>query len=70
MNSFQWFVALMTSYSRQIESGIKIENVINDMKETFDPGGGYIIPDGTGRQVQSVVHHLGLILELHISGVK
>jgi len=66
MNSFQWITKCMTDMSRLIEAGVPIGNIINDMKETFDPGGSYIIPDGTGRQVNSVVHHLGLILEQHI----
>ena len=43
----------------------RLQEIINDMKETFDPNGSYIIPDGTGREVHSVVHHLGLILENH-----
>jgi len=68
MNSFQWIVALMTSYTRQIRAEVDIETIIEDMKRTFDPGGAYIIPDGTGRKVSSTVHHLGLILEKHIRG--
>lgn len=43
----------------------RLQEIIKDMKETFDPNGSYIIPDGTGREVHSVVHHLGLILEYH-----
>jgi len=66
MESFQWIVGKMTDMSRLIEAGVPIEEIINDMKETFDPGGAYIIPDGSGRKVNSVVHHLGLILEKHI----
>ncbi len=68
MESFQWITALMTSYSRQIDSGASINNIINDMKETFNPDGSYIIPDGSGRKVHSLVHHLGLILDEHING--
>lgn len=67
MSSFQWITALMTSYSRQLELGRPIEDLIEDMKETFDPNGKYIIPDGTSREAHSVVHHLGLILEQHIN---
>lgn len=70
MESFQWIVGKMTDMSRMIEAGIPIEAVISDMKETFDPGGDYIIPDGSGRKVNSVVHHLGLILEQHIAAHK
>lgn len=66
MGSFQWIIALMTSYSKQISYGVPIQEVVDDMKEVFDPNGSYIIPDGTGRKVNSVVHHLGLILEEHL----
>jgi len=66
MRSFQWVTALMTSWSRQLSAGVPVEEIIRDMKNTFHPGGSYVIPDGTGRMVNSVVHHLGLILEKHI----
>jgi len=66
MQSFQWIIALMTSYSRLLRMGSPVENIINDMKETFDPGGSYIIPDGSGVKVSSIVHHLGLVLEKHV----
>lgn len=65
MESFQWISALMTSYSRQLKAGTDVVNVIKDMKETFDPNGKYNVPDGSGREVNSLVHHLGLILEEH-----
>lgn len=63
MSSFQWVTALMVSFSRQLESGTPVENIIKDMVDTFDPKGSYFIPDGSGREVNSIVHHLGLILE-------
>lgn len=67
MSSFQWVVALMTSYSRQVSLGADIKEIISDMSETFDPNGAYIIPDGTGREASSIVHHLGMILEQHVN---
>jgi len=70
MKSFQWITGLMTSWSRQIAAGVPIDHLIDDMKDTFQPGGDYIIPDGTNRHVRSVVHHLGLILEKHLIEVK
>lgn len=66
MSSFQWVTALMTSYSRQLEAGIPIDNIVHDMKEAFDPNGRYIIPDGSGREVNGIIHHLGLVLEEHL----
>lgn len=63
MKSFQWITALMTSYSRQLMAGISVNNLVKDMKETFDPNGAYYLQDGSGVEVSSIVHHLGLILE-------
>jgi|TARA_Y100000310_G_scaffold173688_1_gene173825 hypothetical protein len=65
MDSFQWVTALMTSYSRQIKADVPIREIINQMKETFSPNGRYVIPDGSGREVPSLIHHLGLVLEEH-----
>jgi len=69
MHSFQWVTALMTSYSLLLKTGTSIDVIIKDMKNTFDPNGAYIIPDGTNREAHSVVHHLGLILEQHCNKV-
>ena len=67
MESFQWIIQTMSSMSRRIELGDDIENVILDMKQQFDPNGSYFIQDGSGRQVKSVIHHLGIILEEHVA---
>jgi len=67
MKSFQWMIALMTSYSRQVKAGITVREIIEDMKETFDPNGIYIIPNGSGQEVHGVIHHMGLILENHLT---
>lgn len=67
MESFQWITSLMTSFTRQLRAGIPVENIIEDMKDSFQPGGDYVIPDGSGNKVNSVVHHLGLILENHVN---
>ena len=67
MESFQWITALMTGISRQVAAGVDIEKIVIDMKETFDPGGSYFLEDGTGREVNSLVHHLGLIIERYIN---
>lgn len=68
MNSFQWVFALMESYSLLLKNGVSIDNLISIMKGVFDPNGKYIIPDGSGREAHSVVHHLGLVLEQHVNG--
>lgn len=64
--SFALMTALMTSYSARLSEGADIHTIIDAMKETFEPDGDYIIPDGSGRKVHSLVHHLGLILEAHV----
>lgn len=66
MDGFQWITALMTSYIKRLRDGGDIDDVLTDMAETFDPKGNYIIPDGSGQTVNSVVHHLGLVLERHV----
>ena len=66
MDSYQWVTALMESYSRQIKACVEVSDIVEAMKTTFAPGGKYFIPDGTGREVHSIVHHLGLILEEHV----
>lgn len=65
MESFQWITALMTAYIRQIRTGTSVADIIKDMCNTFDPHGSYILTDGTNREVNSLVHHLGLTLESH-----
>jgi len=70
MSNFQWITALMTSFSRQVSNGAPVASIIDDMKNTFDPKGKYIIPDGSGREANSIVHHLGLILEKHMDELK
>ena len=67
MDSFQWISALMTSYCGRLHHPGGVEDIINEMKSTFAPGGRYIVPDGTGREVNSIVHHLGLTLEAHLN---
>lgn len=69
MESFQWITALMTSYSKRLEGGCDIAIIIDEMKETFQPNGAYFLEDGSGREVRSLVHHLGLVLEGHVYGV-
>lgn len=59
--------ALMTAYSKLVQSGTSIHEIIKYMKDTFDNGGFYFakIKDGSVK-VNSIVHHLGLILESHV----
>lgn len=64
MENFEYVTALMTSYSKLIDRGALIEEITKAMKESFDPRGPYIIP-GTNTKVNSIIHHLGTVLERH-----
>ncbi len=66
MEGFEWLLALMKSYARQLQNGVNVESVIKDMKETFDLKGSYPIPDGSGDFATSFVCHLGILLERHV----
>jgi len=76
MSSQQWVTALMTSYTHLMRAGIPIEDIIMLMKNAFSPTGSYFIPRVTeddevlkslvGVEVNSIIHHLGLVLERHM----
>lgn len=68
MQSFQWITALMTSYSKQLGAGLPITDIIKQMSESFSPNGHYITPGGI--RVNSIIHHLGLVLERHMASLK
>jgi len=70
MESFQWITLSMSAMTMSLRKGVCIDEVIKAMKETFDPNGAYVIPDGTGRKVPSLVHHLGLVLEGHMNEIQ
>lgn len=61
MESFQWITALMTSYTRLLAAGVPLQDILSDMKETFDPHGDYLVPKRG--KVNSVVHHMALVIE-------
>ena len=69
MESFQWISALMISYTRQLSAGIPVNQIIDDMEQTFDPKGSYINPDGSNEEMHSVVQHLGRLLKRHVDDV-
>ena len=39
--------------------------LIEELKQTFDADGGYIIPKSRGKRANSVVAHIGYIIEDH-----
>lgn len=60
MEGYHWITALMTSYTRSLRAG-RIKSTIKDMKSNFSVHGKYHAT-GLG-EVNSIVHHLGLLLE-------
>lgn len=69
MDYFHLIVPMVTAWSRELVKGkIPVADVIADMKETFDPRGSYTVP-GKNITVNSLVHHLGLLLEEHVETV-
>jgi hypothetical protein len=65
LNDIKWIVPLLCSYSEHLKDGKPVSHIVSRMKESFDPSGGYIIPDGSGIEVNGMVHHLGILLERH-----
>lgn len=65
MRSFQWITLSMTLMSRLIEKGATVDELIEILEETFQPGGDYVIP-GSNVRVNSVVHHLAICLKEHL----
>ena len=68
MESIQWITALFTSYSRRLNDGVAVKEIVKDMKEAFDPSGSYEIPGSGGVEVNGIIHHLGLVLEKYYGG--
>lgn len=70
--SFQWVSALMRLISSRFqEPGPFPTFIIDELKDNYDPQGGYFVqeiwlrPRGKGLMTNGVVAHLGLVLEYH-----
>lgn len=67
MQSFQWMTALSRMLSSLLRNTLSVpfpEWIIVDLERVHQPNGNYFIP-GTGQQVNSVVHEVGLVLREH-----
>jgi len=64
MQSFQWITALTRVLSALFRQPGDFSFIIDELKQVFDPHGGYFIPGGGGR-VDSVVAHIGKVIEKH-----
>lgn len=70
MNSFQWISYMTRSISSRLKRGEDTVQIIKELKETYDTGGGYIIPKSRGKKANSVVGHIGIVFEEHCKMLK
>lgn len=61
MEQYQWITALMRVISAVFRKGGEYKFIINELKETFDPKGGYRIKGGKWRN--SLVADIGFAIE-------
>lgn len=66
VQSFQWVSLVTRLLSAQLrQDGPFPSFVIEEMLNTFDTDGGYIIPGAKGRRANSIVAHIGMVFEDH-----
>ena len=66
MESFQWISLITRLVSAHMRTAEEFPHfVIEEMLETYDPHGGYVIPRTEGVRVHSIVAHIGYILQEH-----
>lgn len=66
VESISWVVCLSRMLSAALrQPGSFPLYVIEELRNTFDPKGGYMIPKTKGKQAYSVASHIGFILENH-----
>jgi len=66
MESYQW----ITCVTRLLSAALRNEGdfpawVIEELVDTHDLSGGYIIPKSQGKRANGVVSHIGLVFEEH-----
>jgi len=66
MQSFHWISYLTRSVSHRLQEGECVDKIIQEMRDTYDTKGGYIIPKSKGIRANSVVDHIGHVLALHM----
>ena len=66
MQSFQWVSCVTRLLSAEFRrKGDFPSFVIDEMLETYDPQGGYVIPKSNGVKANSIVAHIGWVLKRH-----
>lgn len=65
MDSFQWMTSLTRVVSAVFRKGGDVTFLVEELKNVFDPRGGYFFKK---RYMNSVVSHIGCVLEEHLKG--
>ncbi len=65
VESYQWISYFTRTISKRLQQGEHLLHLINEAASTFDTNGGYIIPKSKNTHVNSVVHHLGWVIQQH-----
>lgn len=65
MDSFPWMVGLTRLASALMRQPMPFLFIIDELKDVFDPHGSYYIPNSQGKKANSIVAHIGIILEEH-----
>jgi hypothetical protein len=65
ITSFPLLSYLTRTVSRRLQQGEDIQLLIDEMMEIYDTSGGYIIPGSKGFRANSVVAHIGHIVQRH-----
>ncbi len=63
----QYMTALTRMMSAVFRKGGDVTFIVNELKEVYDPRGGYIIPGGG--YMPSIVAEIGVVIERHLSSL-
>jgi len=67
--SFQWISALARLVSAVFRHTPDVRFIADELKEVFDPQGGYFIPGSKGKRANSIVAHIGHVLGQHLDSL-
>ena len=68
LDSFQYIAVMTRLISAVWRTNGDHRFVVDEMKQIFDPQGGYFLPKGGGF-CPSVVAHIGMVIEKHINNI-
>lgn len=63
MASFPWISYTTTTIAERLKRGEDPKVIIKELKDTYDTSGGYPIPKSRGKRANSVLSHIGYVLE-------